>query len=316
MAICIGCGCKLNEDELENVICNRCFRLKNYGEYKEVDKDNKEFLTILNNIDKSSLVLYITSIFNLNFDYIKEFKNVILVLTKKDIIPKSVKDEKLIEYVKHYNLDLLDIEVISSIKNYNLDRLMNKINKYKTNDKVYVVGKTNSGKSTLINKIIKNYSNKNIDITTSLYPTTTLDKIEISLSDDLTIVDTPGIVDNNSFAHGIDFRLLKKITPKKEIKPRVYQLKGEGSLLVDDLFRLEYSTKGSSMVVYIANSINIIHASKSNNKLKDLAHKKIMVEKGKDIVIPDLCFIKFTEEVEVSIYIKDNVNIGIRDNLI
>ncbi len=315
MSKCIGCGVEL-EDNLDNKICNRCFRLKNYGEYKTVAKDNQEFLKILQDIEQDSLVLYVASLFNLNLDYINKFKNVILVLTKKDILPKSVKDEKLINYVKKLNINVLDIEVISSLKNYNLDSLMNKINKYKTNNNVYVVGNTNSGKSTLVNKIIKNYYNSNLDITTSLYPSTTLDKIVIKLNDKLNIIDTPGIVDYNSFIHNIDFTLLKKITPKKEIKPRVYQINNKGAILIEDLVRIEYETNDNSMVIYIANNIKISIAGKQNNKLKELNYKQIKLDKNMDIVIPDLCFIKFNDKINLKIYIKDNVEIYTRENLI
>lgn len=317
MSRCIGCGLELTEEEANNQVCSRCFRLKNYGEYKIVQKDNEEFIKIIEDIDKNSLVLYVTSLFNLNMDFINKFNNVILVLTKKDILPKSVKDEKIIEYVKKYNLNILDIEVISSIKNYNLDNLMKKINKYKTTSKVYVVGNTNSGKSTLINKIIKNYSDKSIDITTSMYPSTTLDKIEISLSDDLTIIDTPGIVDYSSFIHGIDFKLLKKITPKKEIKPRVYQIKKTGSILIEDFVRIDFDTKiDNSMVIYIANNIDIQIAGKSNDKLKDMNYQELNLDRSMDIVIPDLCFIKFRDEINLRVYIKDNVVVSKRSNLI
>ena len=314
---CSGCGNLLKENELENKLCERCFRLKNYGEYKIVEKNNEEYFTILKGIDKNSLVLYVTSLLNLNIDYISKFKNVILVLTKKDILPKSIKDEKLKEYIKQKKLNILDIEVISSIKNYNLDKLMNKIKKYKTDNKVYVVGNTNSGKSTLINKIIKNYSDKKIDITTSLYPNTTLDKIEIKIDDNLTIIDTPGLVDYTSFVHAIDYKLLKKVTPKKEIKPRVYQLKEKGSLLVEDLFRIDYeSNTPNSMVIYIANDINITIAGKDNNKLKNMPVQKFELDDNMDIVIPDLCFIKFSRKAKIKIYIKENVLVKERKNLI
>ena len=312
---CIGCGTLLDNNEKE--LCERCFKLKNYGEYKVVDQSNSEYLTILKEINKDSLVLYVTSLLNLNFDYIKNFKNVILVLTKKDLLPKSVKDEKLITYVQNLKLNVLDIEVISSIKNYNLDKLMNKIKKYQTDNNIYVVGNTNSGKSTLINKIIKNYSDKNIDITTSLYPNTTLNKIEINLDKNMTIIDTPGLVDYHSFVHAIDFELLKKITPKKEIKPRVYQLKDKGSILVEDLFRIDYETKTpNSMVIYIANNIKISIAGKDNHNLEDLPSKTINLKDNMDIVIPDLCFIKFTKSIKLNIFIKDNVKITTRNNLI
>ena len=193
---------------------------------------------------------------------------------------------------------------------------MNKINKYKTNNNVYVVGNTNSGKSTLVNKIIKNYYNSNLNITTSLYPSTTLDKIIIKLNDDLNIIDTPGIVDYHSFIHNIDLSLLKKITPKKEIKPRVYQINNKGSILIDDLVRIDYETTDNSMVIYIANNIKISIAGKQNDKLRELNYQELKLDKNMDIVIPDLCFIKFKNEVNLKIYIKDNVIVKKRANLI
>ena len=57
--ICIGCGAKLQDQNIslegytgniENDICSRCFRMKNYGEYQVVTKSNEEYLKILKGI--------------------------------------------------------------------------------------------------------------------------------------------------------------------------------------------------------------------------------------------------------------------------
>ena len=163
---CTGCGITLQTEDInkegyteniDNELCLRCFKLKNYGEYKAVTLNNKDYTDILNSIPKDALVVYLTSLLNINLEYINKFNNVILVLTKKDLLPKSVQDYKLINYVSNITNNYLDIEIISSIKNYNLDSLLNKIKKYnKSNKEIYFVGMTNSGKSTLINKLIKN----------------------------------------------------------------------------------------------------------------------------------------------------------------
>ena len=130
MSKCLGCGIKLQNidsniegyvENIDNNICERCFKLKNYGEYKITNKTNEDYLSILKNIDNNSLVIYVTSILDLNIDYLNIFNNVILVITKKDLLPKSIKDNKIKNYFNNFNL--LDIEVISSIKNYNLDSL-------------------------------------------------------------------------------------------------------------------------------------------------------------------------------------------------
>ena len=320
---CIGCGSILQDKDKnldgyvlnnDDKLCLRCFRIKYYNEYKVTSRNNNDYINIINSINSEDLVVYVTSLLDIRLDFIDSFKNIIVVLTKRDILPKSIKDYKLINYIKEkYNP--LDIEVISSIKNYNLDSLFNKIKKYNNTGNVYVIGATNSGKSTLINKLIKNYSDSDIEITSSLYPSTTLDKIEINI-DDLTIIDTPGLINDGSIINNIDNSTLKKITPKKEIKPKTYQIKGKGSILIDNLARVEYGTKDTSMTIYINNGINITFAGKDNNKLKDMSIQKFALEDNKDIVISDLCFIKFTNKVDLKIYTFDNVLIYERDNLI
>lgn len=320
---CQGCGVILQTvssgtegyvDNIEKEICERCFKLKNYGEYREVTLDNNTYKQILSEIPKDSLVVYLTSLLNINLDYIKDFKNVIIVLTKKDLLPKSVKDYKLINYISKIADHYLDIEIISSIKNYNLDNLISKIKKYSNNKEVYFVGLTNSGKSTLINKLIKNYSDKDIEVTTSMYPSTTLNKIEINL-DNLKIIDTPGLLSSGSILNSLSLKEIKKITPKKEIKPRSYQLKGKGSLLIEGYIRIDYHSD-NNLAIYIANNLNITKMTHDNPKLKESNKYSFNLSKDKDIVIEDLCFIKFTKECKIDIYAPLKVNIYERDNLI
>ena len=319
---CIGCGSILqdtdkNKDgyvlDINDKLCQRCFRIRYYNEYKNTIRDNNDYLKILDSINNDDLVVYVTSLLDIRLDYIDSFKNVIVVLTKRYILPKSVKDEKLIKYIKsRYNP--LEVIVVSSVKNYNIDYLFDTLRQYKKNN-IYVVGTTNGGKSTLINKIIKNYSDNDVVITSSMYPSTTLDKIEINILG-LNVIDTPGLINKGSIVNYIDNNLLKKITIKKEIKPKTYQLNGKGSILIEDLIRLDYDTKGTSMTIYVNNLVNIRFLGKDNNKLLDGKCNKFSLDNNKDIVISDLCFIKFTKNVNLNIYSNYDVLIYERDNLI
>ena len=163
---CLGCGALFQmEDpkkagfiEKENfdkaVICKRCFRIKNYGDYEVINKDIKDYQKIFDEISKKrDLILFLCDIFTLDesLNYINKLNGkVILVITKKDLLPKSVKEYKLINYIKkNYNLNIVDIIFVSSNKNYNIDLLYNLVNKRKVSSNVYLVGNTNAGKSTL-----------------------------------------------------------------------------------------------------------------------------------------------------------------------
>ena len=329
---CIGCGVLLQDENmtidgyttsLDNDICSRCFRMKNYGEYQIVTKSNEEYIDILKSVNKTNdLVLYIVDLLNLDKDlkHIRNYINnkVILVLSKRDVLPKSVKDEKLIEYFKKMDLDYDDIIVVSPNKNYNIDELLYMIKKYKTSKNVYVVGHTNVGKSTLINKLMKNYSENNCELTISPLPSTTLNKISIKLSDDLTLIDTPGLIDRGNIVNYVDTSLLKKINPKKEIKPKTYQIKKGQCLVIGDLIRIDYvDGDKNSFTVFMSNDLKVQRFNLSRQeKLKDLYANELDVLYHEDVVVNGLGFIKIVEKAKVVLYIDKNVEVYTRRSLI
>ncbi|MBQ7137158.1 MAG: ribosome biogenesis GTPase YqeH [Bacilli bacterium] len=329
---CIGCGVLLQDENMtidgyttsmENDICSRCFRMKNYGEYQIVTKSNEEYIDILKSVNKTNdLVLYIVDLLNLDRDlkHIRNYINnkVILVLSKRDVLPKSVKDEKLIDYFKNMELDYDDIVVVSPNKNYNIDELLHVIKKYKTSKNVYVVGHTNVGKSTLINKLMKNYSENECELTISPLPSTTLNKISIKLSDDLTLIDTPGLIDRGNIVNYVDPSLLKKINPKKEIKPKTYQIKKGQCLIIGNLIRVDYVEGGkNSFTVFMSNDLKVQRFNLQKQEgLKDLYPNELDVLYHEDVVVNGLGFIKIVEKAKVVIYADKNVEIYTRRSLI
>jgi len=329
---CIGCGSILQTKDITNdgyvreenyevsTLCERCFKIRNYGEYKVVEKSNKDFIPILENIGKTNdLVILVVDLFNVsnNLEQIKKYMNndILLVLTKRDILPLSVYDEKLKSYFEKLNMNVIDTVLISSMKNKNFDELMDKIYKYKKSDNVYVVGYTNAGKSTMINKIIYNYFNKDIEITTSMLPSTTLNSIEIKLSDSLTIIDTPGILNEGDLSNFVDIKTLKKITPKKELKPITYQIKSSQSIIVDDIARIDI-TDNNSVTLYLSNALNIERTFTPKDKLSNLEKYDFDINDNQDIVISGLGFLKFVKKGHIVIYSLPNIDIFVRDNLI
>lgn len=320
MKKCKGCGAFLQDSNdkfegyttnINNDLCERCFRIKNYNEYKLVEKNNIEFTDILKDINKTNdLVVLLVDLFNIpiNLKEITEYLNndILLVLTKKDIFSYKIPDEKFLSY--NYGINYIDSLVVSSNKNYNFDLLYEKINKYKKSNKVYIVGYTNSGKSTLINKFVHNYSKNNVNITTSNLPSTTLNTLEIVIDDDLTLVDTPGILDNSN----IDVNLLKKVIPKKEIKPITYQIHSKQYIYIEDIIKIE--SIDNNLTLYFSNDLKIERKYKDNKKL--LNEKIVRVKKNEDIVISGIGFIKATNDEVIKINTKNSYLIYTRRSLI
>ena len=243
----------------------------------------------------------------------------ILVLNKKDALPKSVKEEKLIQYFKNMNLNFEEIIVVSVNKNYNIDYLLKRIKYYQTSKNVYAIGHTNAGKSSLINKLIKNYSDKTQEITMSPLPSTTLNTIKIEINDYLTLIDTPGLIDSGSILNIVDTKMVKKISPVKEIKPKTYQIRKNQSIIIEDFLRIDYvDGVRNSFTLYVSNDLRVKRLLNSNNKddLKDLNKTNYQVKYGEDLVVSGLGFIKMVDKCEIDVYIDQNVDTFLRKNLI
>lgn len=329
---CAGCGIILQDENvtqegyttnLENNLCQRCFKMKNYGEYQIVSKSNDEYIEILSKVNETQdLVVHVVDILNVDQD-LREIRKyisnkMILVLNKRDALPLSVNDNKTIAYFKDQDLGYDDIIVIGTRTNYNIDNLLLMIKKYKTSKNVYFVGRTNVGKSSLINKLMMNYSVNTSDLTISPLPSTTLATVEVELSEDLILIDTPGLVDRGNITNYIDDEHLKKIGFKREIRPSVFQIKKGQCLVIDDIFRIDYvDGEKNSFSFYMSNDLEIKKMNaKKQDVLKDLGHTNLDIKYHEDLVIDGLGFIKIISKCNIDIYLDKKVSVFTRDSII
>ncbi len=328
--VCIGCGSKFqtldkNKEGYINpkvyekaTLCERCFKIKYYGEAYVTDnpKDKTSLIKMINDSKKSVVYLVDTlTISKETLSVIDSLSNkVYLVLTKRDLLPKSVKNSKLKEYISNLTL-IKDVFVISALKNNGVTELYNEL--IKNNEKsVYVIGYTSSGKSTFINKLLT-LNGKSGNITTSSLPNTTLECINIKLNDKLTLIDTPGFVSENSSYNFIDVDIYKKLLPKSVIKPKVYTIKKEFMIILGDILRIENnSNEDVNLVFYFKNEIKLNKMrSIRNGLLKDKDKLDVKVS-DKDIILEGLGYIKVVGNANLTMYTLNKKMISVRNKMI
>lgn len=317
---CIGCGIKIQSQYPESLgyspkenakYCERCFRINNYNEAKFVDLPLVQE-RIINEINKkASYVLFLTDITNLSEEVVNKFKNIntnkSLVINKTDIFPKSLRKESVINYLRYLGIND-KIIFTSAKKNIGIKEIINIINNYKN---VYLIGYTNSGKSSLINRIKKELNFKT-DITTSIIPNTTIDFIKIKL-DDCLIVDSPGFTYENSIYNGNDLELIKKTDIKSSINPVTYQIKENDKLLIENYIEIN-ATKKNSFTFYMSNDLNINKVYKES--LSNLNSKEFEVFDNCDLIVKGLGFINIKKADTLKIYIDNPSLIEIRESII
>ncbi len=363
---CIGCGAAIQTTDKEQagftpssalekgletgqVYCQRCFRLRHYNEISDVNISDDDFIKLLHEVGESdALVVNVIDIFDFNGSVIPGLSrfvsgnDVLLVGNKKDILPKSVKDGKvtqwLTERAHEVGLRPVDVVLTSAQNKQAIKELMDKIESHRKGRDVYVVGVTNVGKSTLINAIIQEITGDKDIITTSRFPGTTLDKIEIPLDDGSYLFDTPGIIHRHQMAHYLTAKNLKYISPKKEIKPKTYQLNPEQTLFLAGLGRFDFiSGERQGFTAFFENTLDL-HRTKlagadefyqkhagtllvppSSQELADfpkLVRHEFSIKEKTDIVFSGLGWIRVNEKAKIAAWAPKGVDVVIRKAII
>lgn len=201
---------------------------------------------------------------------------------------------------------------------------------------IYFVGMTNVGKSTLINAIIDKMGDVKNLITTSRFPGTTLDKIEIPLDNGHFLIDTPGIMTANQLATHISPKDLEIISPKKPLKPATYQIKPGNTLFLGGLGRIDF-LKGepTSFTVYTARGM-YVHRTKTENAdafyekhlgemltpptegetIAPLKGQEFKTEYDSDLLFGGIGFVRVPKGNLVKTYTPDKIGLGVRHALI
>lgn len=365
---CIGCGATIqtdNPDELGYLpqsalekglakgefYCQRCFKLRNYNELQNLNISDDVFLDKLSQIaDDKAFVVLVVDIFDIEGSLITGLQRFIgqqpfiVAANKFDLLPKVTRQSRLKDWLRQtmnrYDLFPEDIILTYGSKQAGIEELTARIEKEIHSRNVYIVGVTNVGKSTLINQLIRHYGGDREVITTSNHPGTTLDLIKIPLTDDYSIIDTPGIIKKSQLGHYLTREDMVKVLPNKPIKPKTYQLKAGQTIFLAGLGRvdlLESSKDKTAVTFYVSNDL-YIHRTKTDrandlygNHLGDilsppseasldsfpeLVSREYRIDETKDINISGLGWFTVNAEVQVKVWTPKSIGVTLRPAII
>lgn len=378
MSKCIGCGVKLQSSDPEkagyvkeivliengdNVYCKRCHDVIHHNKKYDDVNDVEGYYNKIKNIKSTkSLILLLVDIFDINNSFIPRLseyvgKNEVLVLVNKiDIIPKTMKLKNIEEYVRNIskknNLNVIGVMMISAKNTKDCEKVVERIKKlkyrYKNKNKTgfddcYVMGCASVGKSTFINTIISKYLDSKNFITTSEQYHTTVDIIKIPLDSKNFIIDTPGIVNDKSFGNYLSYESMRDLKVTNYLKPKTFQLKNDQTIFIGGLCRLEFCEgENISASFYVSNDL-YLHRTKTlkADELWELQKQKLLVppyndleskllsnfvtteivveskEKTKDILIPNVGFVHLSgDNLKVKFSVDKKIKVTVEESFL
>ncbi|MEG0823518.1 MAG: GTPase [Erysipelotrichaceae bacterium] len=355
---CKGCGVKMQSEDIHAIgytpkqdgeYCQRCFRITHYDDMKismQQGIDNDEVLRKIASMD--AFVLWVVDLFDFEANIVKGMnrhlkdKEIVLVASKRDLLPESMGNNKIIQFIykrlKFYGIEVKGIIICGGLaanasieNNDSVFEIQKVLNGYANDKDIVVMGMANAGKSTILNAVVGNS-----DRTTSRYPGTTLDFIDIAWNDHK-IIDTPGLTRYDSLLTHVDAKMLKQVIPMKTIKPVVFQLQGSQSLAVGGFLRLDLdSCEDVTCVCYFSDQLTIHRGKLANadvlwetqlhklliptlnesfNEMKAYEHGASSYKL--DVVIHGLGFFSIQGDLRnIKVYVNSDINVTFREAMI
>lgn len=250
---CIGCGIELQgedknkrgylpqsvlDGDSNELYCQRCFKIKNYGEYIPVSMTRDDYREeVKKALPEADVAIAVFDIIDFEGSFDDEILDVlremdsIVVINKIDLIPDEKHPSEVAHWVKkrlgEEGIAPFDVAIVSSKKGYGISGIFKKINHfYPDGARALVLGVTNVGKSSIINRLI----GKNV-ATESKYPGTTLKSSKKSLTNaNITLIDTPGLIPEGRFSDLVCEKCNLDIVPSGEISRKTYK-EGKGRVI-------------------------------------------------------------------------------------
>lgn len=277
--ICKGCGVPLQTNDktapgytpkADGEYCQRCFRLIHYDDLTLSMKTGIDPDTVIDHVSQlDALIVYVVDLFDFEAGMIPGLsrklsgKDMILVASKRDLLPDTLSHEKIASFVfsrlKEYGITIQELVLTSAEKHAGIDEVKAAVKKHRRGRCAAVIGRANSGKSTLLNALSGGKS-----LTASRYPGTTLGYTELEI-DGIQYVDTPGIEIAGSMVMAVKEKDLRTILPRSTVRPAVFQIHEDQSYALGGLARLDVKCGSSATVTWYLSRELYLHRTRLSN---------------------------------------------------
>ncbi|GJQ10787.1 hypothetical protein GpartN1_g2578.t1 [Galdieria partita] len=305
---------KLSENH--RFVCQRCYYMIHRTRVEDhlkigstEDSTNKDIIQSLklfeqrleNICSKRCIIVYMVDIFDFDGSFVSKLpfivgsNPVVLIVNKMDLLPEDMNIGRLYVWLKKQCearglTKIHRIHFVSCTKDYRMGEAkadIIRLAQYLHAD-VYVVGCTNVGKSTFINRLLSstvekktgqellNYlglkeghfsltelkraykDKKEPKLTTSSFPGTTLNPIRIHFGRAHSLYDTPGIVQPHQITHLLTSEEIKMVLPKKRVRVVSFRLREGKCIHFGGLARIEMiQGKPFFFTVFMSNEVKV-----------------------------------------------------------
>lgn len=326
--------------EGKEIICQRCFKLKNYGMFtSEADEDQiMDFLMKV--LKKFKNVMYVFDVFDFEGTFrpeiieLLEKNNVIFVANKFDTLPKTVGANQLKQWlIKRINVPNAQIYITSTKNGFGISKLKKDLERL--TGSILVLGVTNVGKSSILKSITES------SVTVSPYPGTTIGLVEHKIGK-LKIFDAPGIVVGDRMIELFDPECQSKILAKGEVTRKTFKPYPEEMIFIGGLCKLNAvyvpdETLRPIFQIYAPENV-AFHKTKNENFINNYSkyfgkvlvppcgkfdisilnfkEEEIVVDENQELSVSGFCWINVKRgPVKFKLTLPQDVNVYVREAL-
>ena len=249
--------------------CNRCYNKIKALNFSQLEEDvDDEICKILKDaVATDALIIWVVDLFSFNGTLseavIKKIKNlkVIVIGTKRDLFERKAKDDTFKKYLKDRFVEAgitpEAILIFGHESDFDAPKLLESLNKARQGHDVYMIGSSLSGKTVMINHVLKGFKNTTKwSVRTVQYPGTDVNVLEIPLSNSSFFYELPGFSLNTNLLSKVNKDIQRIITPKKKVECKQRTINTKEALVVGNVAYFELvSGKPTTFKFYSAEGV-------------------------------------------------------------